>query len=213
MNIEKLIRNNVRNMSPYSSARDEFSLKADIFIDANENPYETEVNRYPDPHQNLLKEEIIIIKKVKKEQILLGNGSDEVLDLIFRAFCEPNRDEIITLPPTYGMYKVLAELNAIKDNEILLKENFQPDVSSIINGFNSNTKILFICSPNNPTANTFDSSLIDELIKKFNGIVVIDEAYIDFGGDTAKELPRKYDNVLVVQTYSKSRSLAGLRIG
>jgi len=215
-NLNTLLRKNIRNIKPYSSARDEYTETNNdmVFIDANENPFQTNVNRYPDPHQNKVKEKLSQLKGVSASQILLGNGSDEVLDLIFRAFCEPNHDNVITLPPTYGMYSVLANLNAVEIKSVLLSEDFQPKVSEILSKQNSDSKILFLCSPNNPTANSFDASKIEELIKRFKGIVVIDEAYIDFSEDKSwitrlSEFP----NLIVTQTLSKAFGLAGIRLG
>lgn len=216
-NINTLIRENVKSMKPYSSARDEFEdfNTADmIFLDANENPFENGVNRYPDPQQKTVKSALSELKKVKQNQILLGNGSDEVLDLLFRAFCEPNRDNIITLPPTYGMYGVLANLNAIENREILLNEDFQPNVISILEAVNENTKMIFLCSPNNPTGNSFSPESITNLLKKFKGLVVLDEAYIDFSEKASwlQEL-NNYPNLIITQTLSKAYGMAGIRLG
>jgi len=155
MILDNLIRKNVKNMSAYSSARDEFNADKQnyLFLDANENPFDSDYNRYPDPHQNALKEAISRIKQIPKQNIVLGNGSDEVLDLIFRAFCEPKEDEIITMPPTYGMYDVLANLNDIKTVQVPLKEGFQIDVQGVLSAITDKTKLIFICSPNNPSGN------------------------------------------------------------
>ena len=214
--IESLLRQNIKNIKPYSSARDEYKeASADmVFIDANENPFQTRVNRYPDPQQSKVKARLAEIKRINASQILLGNGSDEVLDLIFRAFCEPNTDNIITLPPTYGMYKVLADLNAIAIKEVHLDSNFQPNVEAILEAQDSNSKLLFLCSPNNPTANSFEANKIEKLIKEFNGIVVIDEAYIDFSNHESwlKRLD-EFPNLIVTQTLSKAYGLAGIRLG
>ena len=182
-NLENLIRENIKSLKPYSSARDEYkdaTTSEMIFLDANENPFENGVNRYPDPQQGSVKELLSKIKNIATENILLGNGSDEVLDLIFRAFCEPNQDNIITLPPTYGMYAVLANINAIENRAVLLTEEFQPKVGPILEEVDKNSKILFLCSPNNPSGNSFTEEIIENLLTKFNGLVVIDEAYIDF---------------------------------
>ena len=203
-------------MKPYASARDEYkSASADmIFIDANENPFQTNVNRYPDPQQTKVKQRLAEIKNVSVSQLLLGNGSDEVLDLIFRAFCEPNIGNIITLPPTYGMYQVLAELNAVEVISVELDTNFQPKMSEILSVQNENSKLLLLCSPNNPTANSFEASKVERLIRNFNGIVVIDEAYIDFSNQESW-LSRLDDfpNLIVTQTLSKAFGLAGIRLG
>ena len=216
MEIKELIRENIKSLQPYSSARDEFKeiSSAFIFMDANENPFETGLNRYPDPQQNLVKETLSRIKGVSKEQILLGNGSDEVLDLIFRVFCEPKEDQVIVLPPTYGMYEVLAKMNDIKLITIPLLDNFQPNSKEVVKVQNNNTKVLFLCSPNNPTANSFDANTIETLLKEFSGIVVIDEAYIDFS-DEDSWLARldEFPNLIVTQTLSKAYGLAGIRLG
>ncbi|WP_422104523.1 histidinol-phosphate transaminase [Winogradskyella sp.] len=216
MNIENLLRENIRTIKAYSSARDEYKdASADmVFIDANENPFQTHVNRYPDPQQSKVKERLAGLKGVSTSQILLGNGSDEVLDLIFRAFCEPNIDNIMTLPPTYGMYSVLADLNAVDIISVNLNMAFQPKVEQILSQQNANSKLLFICSPNNPTANSFDSEKVEALIKQFKGIVVIDEAYIDFSKQESW-ISRlgEFPNLIVTQTLSKAYGLAGIRLG
>ncbi|WP_100611573.1 histidinol-phosphate transaminase [Confluentibacter lentus] len=216
MNIQNLIRPTIKALKPYSSARDEFQgVPADmVFLDANENPFENGVNRYPDPQQGKLKAILSEIKGVPSKNILLGNGSDEVLDLIFRAFCEPNQDNIIILPPTYGMYEVLANLNAIDIIKVDLDGTFQPKVNAILNAATEKSKILFLCSPNNPTANSFESSKIEKLITEFEGLVVIDEAYIDFSNE-ASWLSRldEFPNLIVTQTLSKAYAMAGIRLG
>ena len=215
-NLQNLVRVNVQKLQPYSSARDEYKASGTemIFLDANENPFENGVNRYPDPQQRDLKSALAKLKNVNQEQILLGNGSDEVLDLIFRAFCEPGVDNVITLPPTYGMYKVLAEINNIENREVLLTEEFQLDVKSILKSVDEQTKLLFICSPNNPTGNAFDARAIKALLENFNGIVVIDEAYIDFSSyETWIGFLDLYPNLIVTQTLSKAYGMAGIRLG
>ncbi len=215
-NIQSLIRENVRGLKPYSSARDEYVADGSpmVFLDANENPFENGVNRYPDPQQRRLKSVLVDRKAVPLENMLLGNGSDEVLDLIFRTFCEPKVDNIITLPPTYGMYKVLAGINHIENREVLLTENFQPDVDKIVEQTDENSKLLFLCSPNNPTGNSFLEKKVIQLLENFSGLVVIDEAYIDFsdGQSWTKKL-KEYPNLIVVQTLSKAYGLAGIRLG
>jgi len=215
-NIENLVRENVKYLKPYSSARDEFKDfdSEMVFLDANENPFENGVNRYPDPQQRSLKAVLAKQKGVSESEILLGNGSDEVLDLIFRAFCEPQVDHVITLPPTYGMYKVLSETNAIGNIEVLLNADFEPDVDGILKKVNERTKLLFICSPNNPTGNTFTTSRIEQLLDAFKGILVIDEAYIDFSKEDSwvKKLG-KFPNLIVTQTLSKAYAMAGIRLG
>jgi len=216
-NINNLIRENIKTLKPYSSARDEYkdaTIVEMIFLDANENPFENGVNRYPDPQQHKVKELLSEMKGIDKQNILLGNGSDEVLDLIFRVFCEPNQDNIITLPPTYGMYSVLANINAIENRTVLLNEDFQPKVDQILEAADAHSKILFLCSPNNPTGNSFTIDAVEELLVKFNGLVVLDEAYIDF---SCKEswLTRlaEFPNLIVTQTLSKAYGLAGIRLG
>jgi histidinol-phosphate aminotransferase len=185
-----------------------------VFLDANENPFENGVNRYPDPQQRTVKSLLSEIKDIPQQNILLGNGSDEVLDLIFRAFCEPNQDNIITLPPTYGMYSVLANINAIAIKSVQLDDNFQPKVDEILEIADANSKLLFLCSPNNPTGNSFEAKSIERLIKAFKGIVVIDEAYIDFANDEswASKLS-DFPNLIVTQTLSKAYGMAGIRLG
>ena len=216
MNLNKLLRKNILGMKPYSSARDEYKdLQADmVFLDANENPFDTLLNRYPDPQQTRLKEIIATLKEVSTEQLLLGNGSDEVLDLIFRAFCEPNQDSILTLPPTYGMYDVLANLNAVENIQVPLSPDFQLEVDSILAAIESRTKLLFICSPNNPSGNAVNRKAIERLLNEFKGVVVIDEAYIDFTNEVSlTAYLNMYPNLIVIQTLSKAYGLAGIRLG
>lgn len=214
--INRLVRENVRNLKPYSSARDEFTSGGQemIFLDANENPYENGVNRYPDPRQAELKELLANQKEVHPGQMMLGNGSDEVLDLIFRAFCEPGESTIITLPPTYGMYKVLANINNIKEKEVLLNQIFQPDVSAILDAVDKDTRIIFLCSPNNPTGNSFSDDAVLDILENFSGLVVIDEAYIDFSEKQSwlKRL-EEFPNLIITQTLSKAYGMAGIRLG
>ena len=216
MKLEKLVRTNIKAMKPYSSARDEFKDfdQQMIFLDANENPFENGVNRYPDPQQRTLKEVLAVQKNVNPNQIVLGNGSDEVLDLLFRAFCEPNRDNVITLPPTYGMYGVLANLNAVENREVMLSSDFQPNIDLVLEAVDKNTKMIFLCSPNNPTGNSFSDESIVTLVKNFNGLVVLDEAYIDFSERESwlKKL-NNYPNLIITQTLSKAYGLAGIRMG
>lgn len=216
-NIQHLVRENVKQMKPYSSARDEFKDfdTADmIFLDANENPFENGVNRYPDPQQRTIKNALAKLKGVAEKHILLGNGSDEVLDLIFRAFCEPKVDNVITLPPTYGMYGVLANINATENREVLLSEDFQPHVEKILETVDENTKIIFLCSPNNPTGNSFSDESVVYLLQNFNGLVVIDEAYIDFSKkESWIDEFDEYPNLVITQTLSKAYGMAGIRLG
>jgi histidinol-phosphate aminotransferase len=215
-NLNKLVRQSIKTLTPYASARDEYKGTSTdmIFLDANENPFESKYNRYPDPQQDALKCILSQQKNVSKGNILLGNGSDEVLDLIFRAFCNPNIDNVITLPPTYGMYQVLASINAVNVFEIQLTKGFQPNVKQILETQNNNSKLLFLCSPNNPTANSFTSEKVEQLIKEFNGIVVIDEAYIDFSKEESwLSRLKDFPNVIVTQTLSKAYGMAGIRLG
>lgn len=215
-NINNIVRESVKALKPYSSARDEYVSDGStmIFLDANENPYENGVNRYPDPYQRSLKAVLAEQKGVSESNMLLGNGSDEVLDLIYRAFCEPNQDNIITLPPTYGMYKVLAGINAVENREVLLTKDFEPDVPAILLAVDENTKLIFICSPNNPTGNSFKKEYVEELLESFNGLVVVDEAYIDFSEQESwLHSLNNYPNLIVTQTLSKAYGLAGIRLG
>ena len=214
--INSLVRPNVASLKPYSSARDEFKTQGPemVFLDANENPNDSGLNRYPDPQQNLLKQKLSEVKNVPVENILLGNGSDEVLDLIFRAFCEPGKDNVVTLPPTYGMYKVLADINDIENREVLLNHDYEPDVTAILNQVNNSTRIIFLCSPNNPSGNSFETERIEKILENFKGLVVIDEAYIDFSEkDSWTEELQKYPNLIVTQTFSKAYGMAGIRLG
>ena len=214
--LESLVRKNVRDLKPYSSARDEYVSDGShkIFLDANENPFDNGLNRYPDPQQRELKDTLARSKGMKVENLLLGNGSDEVLDLIFRAFCEPGNDNIITAPPTYGMYKVLAAVNGIENREISLKANFELDINAMLKAADSYSKLICICSPNNPTGNYFREDDVELLLKGFSGILVLDEAYIDF---TKRESWIKkltdYPNLVITQTFSKAIGMAGIRLG
>jgi len=215
--INNLVRENVKTMKPYSSARDEFKdfdVAQMIFLDANENPYQNGVNRYPDPQQSSVKAVLAKQRNLKVDQVLLGNGSDEVLDLLFRAFCEPKTDNVITLPPTYGMYSVLANINAVENREVLLSTDFQPEIDAILEAVDTNTKMIFLCSPNNPTGNSFDDESVVTLLQNFKGLVVIDEAYIDFSKKQSwlNELD-EYPNLIITQTLSKAYGLAGIRLG
>ena len=216
IDVQKLVRDNIKKMKPYSSARDEFqdSNNSLVFLDANENPFENGINRYPDPQQNDLKKVLSKLKNIQKNQILLGNGSDEVLDLLFRAFCEPHCDNVITMPPTYGMYSVLANLNAIKNKEVELSQSFEIQTNDVLKSIDNFTKLIFICSPNNPTGNSFNTANIEEIIQNFNGIVVIDEAYIDFSAhESWLTKIETFPNLVIVQTLSKAHAMAGIRIG
>jgi len=215
-NINNIVRKSVAALKPYSSARDEYVSDGStmIFLDANENPFDNGVNRYPDPYQRSLKLLLAKQKGASEENMLLGNGSDEVLDLIYRAFCEPNQDNVITLPPTYGMYKVLAGINAVENREVLLTTDFEPDVPAILDKVDKQTKLIFICSPNNPTGNSFKRESMEKLLESFHGLVVIDEAYIDFSKqESFLSSLKKYPNLVVTQTLSKAYGLAGIRLG
>ena len=216
LSIEQLVRPMIKEIIPYRSARDEFEdFDAEkIFLDANENPFENGFNRYPDPLQRKLKRTLADIKQVKSEQILLGNGSDEVLDLIFRTFCEPGEEEVLILPPTYGMYSVLAKLNNIIVKEVPLNKNFEIEIDSVLEAVNQKTKIIFICSPNNPSGNAIPLDQIEQLLDRFKGILVVDEAYIDFSEQkSALSVLDQYPQLLVCQTFSKAYGLAGIRLG
>lgn len=216
MDYNSLVRDTIKNLKPYVSARDEFAdvNNKNTFLDANENPFGYKWNRYPDPYQKKLKNAISTLKGVSIDQILLGNGSDEVLDLILRAFCNPGIDNIITLPPTYGMYKVLAAINNIENIEVLLTKAFGLNVNEILNVTNAKSKVLFLCSPNNPTGNSFSTEKIEKLLNNFKGLVVLDEAYIDFSTKKSwlKRL-NEFPNLIITQTLSKAYGLAGIRLG
>ena len=213
--LKELTRPNVWALKPYSSARDEYSgVEASVFLDANENPYNTPNNRYPDPLQRDLKALIAPLKGVKEENIFLGNGSDEAIDLIFRAFCRPGIDNVVAIDPTYGMYQVCAEVNDVEYRKMLLDVYYQFKASSLLSAIDENTKAMFICSPNNPTGNSLCRKEIESLLKKFDGLVVVDEAYIDFSSSESllKDL-EQYPNLIVLQTFSKAWGCAAIRLG
>ena len=216
-NLDSLVRDNVKVLKPYSSARDEFEdfdTVDMVFLDANENPFNNGVNRYPDPQQASVKSILAKQNNVNPNQMLLGNGSDEVLDLIFRAFCEPKIDNVITLPPTYGMYGVLANINAVENREVLLSTDFQPQIEKIFKAIDDNTKMIFLCSPNNPTGNSFSEESVTTLLEHFSGLIVIDEAYIDFSEkESWLQKTDQYPNLIITQTLSKAYGLAGIRLG
>ncbi len=217
-NLEQLVRPNIRTLKPYSSARDEFKGDANVFLDANENslgsPLVKWYNRYPDPLQLKVKEKIAFIKKVPVDQIFLGNGSDEAIDLLFRSFCEPGIDEVVVFPPTYGMYEVSANINNVQLNKVPLTPSFQLDLEALEQAIKPNTKIIWICSPNNPTGNSIDREAIELILNNFDGLVVIDEAYINFSRQHSwlSDL-QNYPNLIVLQTLSKAWGLAGIRLG
>ena len=213
-NINNLIRANIKALKPYSSARDEFKGTADVFLDANENPF-GELNRYPDPQQSKIKEKLSTIKSVETNQIFIGNGSDEVIDLAFRIFCEPGKDKVLTFTPTYGMYDVSANINNIEVIKQPLINDFQINLNQLQPYLDfEDVKIIFICSPNNPTGNSINTEDIEYIIENFNGIVIVDEAYIDFSSQASfiKNI-NKYNNLIVSQTFSKAWGLAGVRVG
>jgi histidinol-phosphate aminotransferase len=212
--LDKILRENIKSLKPYSSARDEYTGKEAVFLDANENPYDSSYNRYPDPLQAEVKERISSIKGIKPGNIFLGNGSDESIDLLIRAFCEPRIDNIVSVEPTYGMYKVLADINDIEFITVLLTTDFELDIKAILEAADNNTKLVFLCSPNNPTANSFKKQDIITILKYFEGIVVVDEAYIDFSTKgSLLPLLGDYKNLVILQTFSKAWGLAGIRLG
>lgn len=217
-NIDSILRNNIKELVPYSSARDEFKGEASVFLDANENSYGSPLNhsynRYPDPLQWKVKKRLSEIKGVPAQNIFLGNGSDEAIDILFRAFCNPGIDNVITLPPTYGMYEVSANINDVEVRKIMLRPDYQLNMEGIAEAIDDHTKIIFICSPNNPTGNSIDRQDIETILANFNGLVVIDEAYINYSRQKTfiQELT-EYSNLVILQTLSKAWGLAGLRIG
>lgn len=218
MDINNLQRENIKNLKPYSTARDEYKGQASVFLDANENgygsPLDVNFNRYPDPLQLDLKDAISKIKGVPIENTFLGNGSDEAIDLLFRAFCEPGKDNVIILPPTYGMYEVSAGINNVEARKVNLLPNFQLDLEKIAEAIDEHTKLIFICSPNNPTGNSIIRTDIETVLANFNGLVIIDEAYINYAKQRTfiQELT-EYPNLVILQTFSKAWGLAALRLG
>ncbi|MDO4180672.1 MAG: histidinol-phosphate transaminase [Bacteroidales bacterium] len=213
--LKELIRPNIRALKPYSSARDEYNgAEASVFLDANENPYNAPNNRYPDPMQRELKNLLAPIKKVKPENIFLGNGSDEAIDLVYRAFCCPGADNVVAIDPTYGMYQVCAEVNDVEYRKVLLDENFQLSADKLLAATDEHTKLVFICSPNNPTGNSFCRAEIEKLLTSFQGLVIVDEAYSDFS-DAPSFLSDldAYPNLIVLQTFSKAWGCAAIRLG
>jgi histidinol-phosphate aminotransferase len=213
-----LLRENIKNLTPYSSARDEYQGEASVFLDANENafgsPLDQQFNRYPDPLQYQLKKRITEIKGVPPRNIFIGNGSDEAIDILFRSFCNPGVDNVIIVPPTYGMYQVSANINDVEARKVLLTEDYQLNMEGIAEAIDKNTKLIFICSPNNPTGNSINRADVETLLANFNGLVIVDEAYINFSRQKTfiQELT-EYANLVVLQTLSKAWGLAGLRVG
>lgn len=213
--LQELTRPNVWRLKPYSSARDEYKgAAASVFLDANENPYNMPHNRYPDPMQRELKVELAKIKKVRAEQIFLGNGSDEAIDLVFRAFCEPRIDNVVAIDPTYGMYQVCADVNDVEYRKVLLDDNFQFSADRLLAATDEHTKLIFLCSPNNPTGNDLNRGEIEKLLREFDGLVVLDEAYNDFSDQPSflEELD-EHPNLVVLQTFSKAWGCAAIRLG
>ncbi|WP_429376609.1 histidinol-phosphate transaminase [Mucilaginibacter sp. UYCu711] len=217
-NLNNILRENIKNLTPYSSARDEFQGEASVYLDANENafgsPLEDQYNRYPDPLQYNVKKRLSEIKGLPVRNIFLGNGSDEAIDILFRSFCNPGVDNVILVPPTYGMYEVSANINDIQTKKVSLTEEFQLNLEGIAEAIDQNTKLIFICSPNNPTGNSINRDNVETLLNNFDGIVVVDEAYINFSRQKTfiQELT-EYSNLVVLQTLSKAWGLAGLRVG
>ena len=213
--LEQLTRPNIWRLKPYSSARDEYKgVTASVFLDANENPYNLPHNRYPDPMQWELKKELAKIKKVSPEHIFLGNGSDEAIDLVFRAFCEPRIDNVVAIDPTYGMYQVCADVNDVEYRKVLLDDNFQFSADNLLAATDEYTKLIFLCSPNNPTGNDLLRSEIEKLLWRFDGLVILDEAYNDFSeAPSFLEELDKYPNLIILQTFSKAWGCAAIRLG
>lgn len=212
--IDKLVRECIARLTPYSTARDEYQGELGVFLDANENPYENGYNRYPDPHQKALKAQIATIKGIAAENIFIGNGSDEAIDVLMRVFCEPRVDNVVSIAPSYGMYKVAAAINDVEMREVQLGEAFSLPVKDILATIDERTKIIFLCSPNNPTGNSFPKEQMMRLVEEFDGVVVVDEAYIDFAeAESLKCEIAANPNLVVLQTMSKAWAMAGLRVG
>lgn len=213
-NLEQLVRENIWNLKAYSSARDDFKGEASVYLDANENPLSPSYNRYPDPLQWVLKEKVAKLKGVRPDQLFFGNGSDEPIDLVIRIFCEPAIDNIVAIDPTYGMYQVCADINNVEYRKVLLNEDYSLSAERVLAATDHNTKLIFLCSPNNPTANLLNKEEVTKIITSFDGIVVLDEAYIDFAPDSTwiPEL-NNFPNLLILQTFSKAWGLAAVRLG
>ena len=212
--LDQLVRNNIRQLAPYTCARDEFKGEARVYLDANENPYNAPYNRYPDPLQWKVKERIAKVKGVRKEQIMLGNGSDEPIDLICRIFCEPKEDNIVAIAPTYGMYGVCADVNNVEYRSVTLDDGFRLNAEKLLKATDKNTKVVFLCSPNNPSGNSLEEKEVEKVLVGFDGITVIDEAYIDFSSKESwiKRLD-EFKNLIILHTFSKAWGLAGVRCG
>lgn len=213
--IKELTRPNIWKLKPYSSARDEYSGKAaSVFLDANENPYNRPNNRYPDPQQKELKDLIAPIKRTTPKQIFLGNGSDEAIDLLFRIFCQPAIDNVVAIDPTYGMYQVCADINEVEYRKVALNKDFQFEASSLLEAADNHTKLIFLCSPNNPTGNSLNRAEIIKLLREFDGLVIVDEAYIDFSSNPSflSDL-NNFPNLIILQTFSKAWGNAAIRLG
>ena len=214
MDINKLLRKNIAALKPYSSARDEYTGEAMVFLDANENPFNEPFNRYPDPLQRELKKKIAALKNVDEAKIFLGNGSDEPIDLLIRAFCEPGIDNIVSIDPTYGMYRVAADISGTELRKVSLTSDFQLDIKDLLTTTDEHTKLIFLCSPNNPTGNSLLKEDMLEIAKKFSGLLIVDEAYIDFApGKTLLSERESFPNLVVLQTFSKAWGMAGIRLG
>ena len=213
--LEQLTRPNIWRLAPYSSARDEYSGKeAHVFLDANENPYNKPFNRYPDPLQRELKKEIAKVKRVPEENIFLGNGSDEAIDLPYRIFCRPGIDNVVAIEPTYGMYRVCADTNDVEYRPVMLDDKYQMDADKVLAACDANTKLIWICSPNNPTGNNIDREQIEKVLNGFDGIVIVDEAYSDFSDQRPFRLDlAQYPNIIVLNTFSKAWGCAAIRLG
>ena len=215
MNLESLVRPNIWALEPYSCARDEFKgMAAHVFLDANENPYNEPINRYPDPLQEKLKARLAPLKGVRPSQIFLGNGSDEAIDLVYRIFCNPGKDNVVAIAPTYGMYKVCADINDVEYRSVPLSEDWLFKPKALLDAADANTKVIWICSPNNPTGNDFPREAIHEILVSFNGIVVVDEAYSDFSTNQPfRSMLDNYPNLIVLNTFSKAWASAAIRLG
>uniref|UniRef100_UPI003216E181 histidinol-phosphate transaminase n=1 Tax=uncultured Draconibacterium sp. TaxID=1573823 RepID=UPI003216E181 len=214
MDINQLLRKNIQSLKPYSSARDEYTGEAMVFLDANENPFSEPYNRYPDPLQKEVKNKVSSLKHIAPENIFLGNGSDEPIDLLIRAFCEPGEDNIVSIDPTYGMYQVAADISGVEVRKVSLTEDFQLNTNELLGTCDTSTKLIFLCSPNNPSGNSLNKEAMLEVARTFKGLVVVDEAYIDFApGKTLLQDLNEYPNLIILQTFSKAWGMAGIRLG